>query len=171
MPPVTGTGTGTKMTITTEYLAMRLDRLIELLQDCLGVTGDGGDLQAKGDDVGDLQSSDDDSTRPTADGTGDSSAARIAEGRSLADEGGGSTEPSNGGSEGIGGLLTVKGGGCDLDAGAGVILGTNSGSSIIMRVISSIPSTIVDIYEPPGHRPEHAGQARCSGRRCPRRGR
>jgi hypothetical protein len=42
MPPAAGTGSGIEMVITTEYLAMRLDWLIELLQDCLG--DDAGDL-------------------------------------------------------------------------------------------------------------------------------
>jgi hypothetical protein len=38
MPPGASTGSGTETAITMEYLAMRIDRLIELLQDCLGVT-------------------------------------------------------------------------------------------------------------------------------------
>jgi hypothetical protein len=42
MPPTIGTGSGMETAITIEYLARRLDFLIELLQDCLGVTGDGG---------------------------------------------------------------------------------------------------------------------------------
>jgi hypothetical protein len=57
MPSVAGMRSGTEMTITTKYLVMRLDRLIELLQGYLGVTGDGGNVLAKGDDAGDLQSS------------------------------------------------------------------------------------------------------------------
>jgi hypothetical protein len=51
MPQAAGTGSVTETAITTEYLNMRLDRLIELLQDCLGVTGD---ILAKGDGVGNL---------------------------------------------------------------------------------------------------------------------
>jgi hypothetical protein len=54
MPQTVGTGTGTKMVITTEYLAMRLDRQIELLQDCLGVIDNSGDVLAKGDDTDNL---------------------------------------------------------------------------------------------------------------------
>jgi hypothetical protein len=54
MPQAAGTGSVTETAITTEYLNMRLDRLIELLQDCLGVTGDSGDILAKGDGVGNL---------------------------------------------------------------------------------------------------------------------
>jgi hypothetical protein len=42
------TGSGTETTITTEYLAMRFDHLIELLKDCLGVTGDSGDILPDG---------------------------------------------------------------------------------------------------------------------------
>jgi hypothetical protein len=33
---------------------MRLDHLIELLQDCLGVTGDSGDILAEDDDASNL---------------------------------------------------------------------------------------------------------------------
>jgi hypothetical protein len=93
MPPVAGTGSGTETAVTTEYLAMRLDQLIELLQDCLGVTGDNGDVLAKGDDAGDLRSFGRDSViLPVADGADDSNAARIAKSGDLADEGGGSVE-------------------------------------------------------------------------------
>jgi hypothetical protein len=104
MPQAAGTGSGTETAITTEYLAMRLDCLIELLQDCLGVTGDGGD------DASDLQSFDGDNViLPTADNVGDSSTTRIAKAGNLADEGG---------DESIGGLLITKGGNRNLDAGA-----------------------------------------------------
>jgi hypothetical protein len=41
MPPTAEMGLGMETVITKEYLAMRHDHLIELLQDCLGVTGDG----------------------------------------------------------------------------------------------------------------------------------
>jgi hypothetical protein len=54
MPPTTGTTSGTETAITTKCLAMRFDHMIELLQDCLGVTGDGCDVLAKGHDSGDL---------------------------------------------------------------------------------------------------------------------
>jgi hypothetical protein len=65
----------------------------------LGVTGDGGDILAKGDDVGDDQSSNDDSSiLPVADGAGHSNAAWIAEGDDLPNEGGGNAVPSSGGS-------------------------------------------------------------------------
>jgi hypothetical protein len=76
---------------------MRFDHLIELLQDCLGVTGDDDDILAKGDDVGNHQSSNDDSAiLPVADRAGYSNAEWIAEGDDLADEGGGNTAPSSG---------------------------------------------------------------------------
>jgi hypothetical protein len=50
----------TRLVTTTEYLAMRLDRLVELLQDCLGVTSDGSDVLAKGDDMLDMVGGSDD---------------------------------------------------------------------------------------------------------------
>jgi hypothetical protein len=100
MPSAAGLGLGTETAITTEYLAMRLDHLIELLQDCLGVTGD-DDVLAKGYDIDDLQSSGGDSViLHAADDAGDSSSTRIAEGANHADEGGGSAVPS-----GVGSLL------------------------------------------------------------------
>jgi hypothetical protein len=37
MPSAAGMDSEMEMRITTEYLAMRLDRLMELIQDCLGV--------------------------------------------------------------------------------------------------------------------------------------
>jgi hypothetical protein len=76
MPSAVSMGSGTKTAITTEYLAMRLDHLIELLHDCLGVTGDGGDVLAKGDDTDDLQSSGgDNAILPATDGASDNNAA------------------------------------------------------------------------------------------------
>jgi hypothetical protein len=142
MPLVADTGSRTETTITTEYLAMRLDRLIELLQDCLGVASDGGDVLAKGDDAGDLQSSSGDSViLPTANGAGDSSVARIAEGDDPADEGGG---------EGVGGLLIAKGGGCNMDI--------STCNSMADQREAEVPT--VDICEPPERRPGCAGWAR-----------
>jgi hypothetical protein len=86
MPPTVGMDSGTEMAIATEYLAMRLDRLIELLRDCLGVTGDDDDVLANGDDTDDLLSSSSDSViLPLANGAGDSNATRITEGGDLAD--------------------------------------------------------------------------------------
>jgi hypothetical protein len=93
--PTAGTGSGTEMMINTEYLVMRLDRLIELLQECLGVTGDGGNVLAKGDDAGDG----DNAILPMADGVGDSSTEQITKGGDHADEDSG---------EGVGGLLAVN---------------------------------------------------------------
>jgi hypothetical protein len=102
MPPIADMGSGTEKAITMKYLAMRHDHLIELLQDCLGVTSDGVNVLAKGDDTGDRQSSDGNSAiLPAADGTGDSSATRIMEGCE-------SVVLSGGGDEGIGGLLAVN---------------------------------------------------------------
>jgi hypothetical protein len=50
---------------------MRLDHLIELLQDCLSVTGDSSDVLAKSDNTDDLQSYDSDSAiLPAVDGAG-----------------------------------------------------------------------------------------------------
>jgi hypothetical protein len=107
MPLVVGTGSETETAITTDYLAMRLDHLIELIQGRLGVTSDSGDFLATGDDAGDLQSSGGNSViLPATNDAGDSSTARIAEGGDLASKGGGN---------GIGGLLAVKGSGCNLD--------------------------------------------------------
>jgi hypothetical protein len=81
MPPIADMSSGTETTITMEYLTMRHDHLIELLQDCLGVTDDGVNILAKGNDVGDLQSSDGNSAiLPVANRTSDSSATQIMEG-------------------------------------------------------------------------------------------
>jgi hypothetical protein len=80
---------------------------------------------------------------------------RIVEGGDLVGKGGGSVAPSGSGDEGVGGLLAAKGGSCDLEAGEGVILGTNGGGGIILHAISKAPDTIVDICESPGHRPRH----------------
>jgi hypothetical protein len=80
---------------------------------------------------------------------------RIVEGGDLVGKGGGSAAPSASGNEGVGGLLAAKGGSCDLEAGEGVILGTNGGGGIILRTISKAPDTTVDICESPGHRPRH----------------
>jgi hypothetical protein len=85
MPPTVGTDSGMEVVIAIEYLAMRLDCLIELLQDCLGVTGDGDDILAKDNDTDDLLSSSGDSViLPLADGAGDSNATWIVEGGNLA---------------------------------------------------------------------------------------
>jgi hypothetical protein len=152
MPTVADTCSGMEMAITTEYLAVRLDRLIESLQDCLGVTGDCGDVLAKGDDAGDLQSSGGDSAiLLAANGVGDNSVAWITEGDDLADEGGG---------EGVGSLLGVKGRSCNLDASA-------CDSMADQR--EEVP--IVDICESPRCRPRHVGQVRHNGGRCPRHAR
>jgi hypothetical protein len=110
MPPTVGMGSGTETAITAEYLAMRLDRLIELLQDCLGVTGDDGDVLAKGDDADNLQSfNGDNAILPATDGAGNNSATRITQGSKLADEGDGSTTPSGGGGKSVDGLLASNG--------------------------------------------------------------
>jgi hypothetical protein len=42
--------------------------------------------------------------------------------------------------EGVGGLLTTKSGGWDLDAGAGIVLGTNNDSDIFLCTISNDPA-------------------------------
>jgi hypothetical protein len=132
---------------------MRLDRLIESLQDYLGVTGDGGDILAKGDDAGDLWSFGGDSAiLPAANGAGDNSVAWITEGDDLADEGGG---------EGIGVLLGAKGRSCNLDASAC--------DSMADQLEEGVP--IMDICEPPRRRPGHVGQVRHNGGRRPRRAR
>jgi hypothetical protein len=141
-------------------MAMRLDRLIELLQDCLGVNGDGGDILAKGYNAGDLHSSGGGSViLPVIYDIDDSSVAWIMEGSDLVGIGGG---------EGVDSLLVVKGGSCNLDA------------SVCDSMANQHTEEVhtVDIYESPRHRPEHVGhiprhigRPRRNGERCPRRGR
>jgi hypothetical protein len=75
--------------------------------------------------------------------------ARIVKGGDLAGEGDG---------EGVGGLLAMKGGGCNLDVGT-----CNS----MANQRKEFPT--VDICKPPRRRPGRAGWAWCSGERCPRR--
>jgi hypothetical protein len=57
MSPAAGIDSGTETAITTEYLVMRIDRLIELIQDCLCVIGDGSNVLAKRDNMLDAISS------------------------------------------------------------------------------------------------------------------
>jgi hypothetical protein len=85
--------------------AWPFDRVAPGLPGC-NLSYGGDDILAKGDDADDLQSSGGDSAILPA--VGDSSVAWILEGGDLDGEGGG---------EGVGGLLIVKGSGCNLDAG------------------------------------------------------
>jgi hypothetical protein len=85
MPPTAGMSSAMETAIVTEYLAMRLDRLIELFQDCLGITGD---VLTMGDGGGDLLNSSGDSVILLgATGDGDNSVVRTTESDSFGGDG------------------------------------------------------------------------------------